>query len=99
MVEYIKPQGKVELLIFSMARDKEEREAKVLENAHKILAELEAGKDVAFATLGDSMTYSTFGYILKIILAKYPQIEFEVIPGINSFYNSCSQDKNNTCRK
>ncbi len=93
VVEYIEPQGKIELLIFSMAKNKEEREAKVLENAHKILTELEQGKDVAFATLGDSMTYSTFGYILKIIIEKHPDIEFEVIPGINSFTTLAAKTK------
>lgn len=85
VVEYVKPQGKIELLIFSMAKSKEEREKQVLENAKKILSEVEQGKNIAFATLGDAMTYSTFGYIYALIKEKYPQIEVEIIPGINSF--------------
>lgn len=85
VVEYVKPQGKIELLVFSMAKNKEEREKQVLANANKILAEAEQGKNIAFATLGDAMTYSTFGYIYAIIKEKHPQIEIEIIPGINSF--------------
>ncbi|MFG6360443.1 MAG: precorrin-2 C(20)-methyltransferase, partial [Mailhella sp.] len=41
--------------------------------------------NVAFATLGDAMTYSTFGYVYKIIKEKHPDISIEIIPGINSF--------------
>lgn len=85
VVEYVKPQGKIELLVFSMAKNKEEREKQVTVNANKILAEVELGKNIAFATLGDAMTYSTFGYIYAIIKEKHPQIEIEIIPGINSF--------------
>lgn len=85
VVEYAKPRGTVEVLIFSMAKNKEEREAQVLANAEKILTELEKGKNVVFATLGDAMTYSTFGYILPIVLKKHPELETEIVPGITSF--------------
>lgn len=85
VVEYVKPQGKIELLVFSMAKNKEERQKQVFANADKILAEVEQGKNIAFATLGDAMTYSTFGYIYPIIKEKHPNIDIEIIPGINSF--------------
>lgn len=85
VVEYTEPKGKTELLTFSMAKDKTVREKQVSDNAAKILAELEQGKNVAFATLGDAMTYSTFGYIYAIIKEKYPDIDIEIIPGVNSF--------------
>lgn len=85
VVEFTKPKGKIEVLVFSMAKDKNERRAQVLANAEKMLTELELGKNVAFATLGDAMTYSTFGYVYSIIKEKYPQLEVEIVPGINSF--------------
>lgn len=85
VVEYVEPRGKIELLIFSMAKNKEEREQQVSANANKILAEVEQGKNIAFASLGDAMTYSTFGYVYKTIKEKHPNIEIEIIPGINSF--------------
>ena len=73
VVDYLQPRGEVRLQVFSMSRDKTIREEQVRANAEAIIAELRAGHDCAFATLGDAMTYSTFGYVL------------EVIPGITSF--------------
>ena len=65
VVEYLKPRGEIRLQVFSMSRDKAVREEQVRANAEAIIAELRAGRDCAFATLGDAMTYSTFGYVLK----------------------------------
>jgi precorrin-2/cobalt-factor-2 C20-methyltransferase len=50
-----------------------------------IMTELEKGKDVAFLTIGDSMTYSTFGYIMRYIKASDRQYNIETIPGITSY--------------
>ena len=36
-------------------------------NADVISAELEKGKNVAFLTIGDPMTYSTYTYVLEHI--------------------------------
>ena len=55
-------------------------------NAEAIIAELRAGHDCAFATLGDAMTYSTFGYVLENPpQSAIPNLDLEVIPGITSF--------------
>ncbi len=80
-------------LTFSMARDWEERRAGVKANAEAILEELKAGRDCAFATLGDPMTYSTFGYLLKILQAELPEMETEVVPGITSFAALAAKSK------
>ncbi len=85
VVNSTKPQGEVRLQTFSMSRDSTVRIAKVQENAHEIIDCLQQGKDCAFATLGDALTYSTFGYILKIIQKALPQVDVEVVPGITSF--------------
>lgn len=85
VVEYLKPRGEIRLQVFSMARDNSTREAQVLANAEAVIKELRAGRDCAFATLGDAMTYSTFGYVLDIIHEKIPNLDLEVIPGISSF--------------
>ena len=63
VVDYLQPRGEVRLQVFSMSRDKTIREEQVRANAEAIIAELRAGHDCAFATLGDAMTYSTFGYV------------------------------------
>ncbi|MFQ8738481.1 MAG: SAM-dependent methyltransferase [Bilophila wadsworthia] len=64
VVDYLQPRGEVRLQVFSMSRDKTIREEQVRANAI-IIAELRAGP--APSTLGDAMTYSTFGYVLEII--------------------------------
>jgi precorrin-2/cobalt-factor-2 C20-methyltransferase len=75
----------VELLRFPMTRDKSETRRAWSANAQRIIAELEAGRDAAFLTLGDSLTYSTFGYLLKFVKAKAPQFEVQPVPGITSY--------------
>ena len=67
-----------------MSRDKAVRAAQVQANADAIITELKAGRDCAFATLGDAMTYSTFGYVLEIIREAIPGVELEIVPGITS---------------
>jgi len=85
VVEYLKPRGEIRLQIFSMAMDKTVREAQVKTNAHEIIKALQAGHNCAFATLGDAMTYSTFGYVYAIIKDSIPDLELEIVPGITSF--------------
>lgn len=85
VVESLEPRGEIHLQIFSMSRDKAVRAAQVQANADAIITELKAGRDCAFATLGDSMTYSTFGYVLEIIRESIPGVELEIVPGITSF--------------
>lgn len=93
VVKYLDPVGKIELLTFSMSRDTKEREAQIDANAERVLNALEAGKNCAFATLGDPMTYSTFGYILKRVQKKYPQIDVEIVPGVTSFATLAARAK------
>ena len=85
VVEWLKPQGRIELLSFTMSRNKAERAAQVRANAQRIIDELSQGHDCAFATLGDAMTYSTFGYILQHVRAALPELMVEIVPGITSF--------------
>lgn len=80
-----KIKGTIIPLLFTMSRDRETRQLQITANAMKIAAELESGKSCAFATLGDAMTYSTFGYILDILKAYLPGLKTEVVPGITSY--------------
>ncbi|MEG2139558.1 MAG: precorrin-2 C(20)-methyltransferase [Bilophila sp.] len=85
VVESLHPCGEIRQLVFSMSRDPAVRCAQVAANADAILDVLRSGRDCAFATLGDAMTYSTFGYIKDIITAAIPDLEQEIVPGITSF--------------
>ena len=50
----------------------------------QVLERLYAGLDVAFATEGDPLLYSTFGYLLEAVKKEAPDIAVEVVPGISS---------------
>ena len=52
--------------------------------ARELANRLEAGSDVAFITEGDPMLYSTFAYVLETILAEFPHLPVEVVPGVSS---------------
>ena len=75
----------IRMLSFPMTKDKKETRKSWAKNASIIINELEQGKDVAFLTVGDSMTYSTYGYILKHVKASAPHVSIKSIPGITSY--------------
>jgi precorrin-2/cobalt-factor-2 C20-methyltransferase len=49
-----------------------------------IAVRAEAGRDVAFVTIGDPLMYSTFIYLLRILREICPHIPIEIVPGISS---------------
>ena len=68
-----------------MTSDQEVKEKAWEENALTLIDELEQGKTVAFLTLGDSMIYSTYGYVLQHIQKLAPQIPVISVPGISAY--------------
>jgi precorrin-2/cobalt-factor-2 C20-methyltransferase len=70
---------------FPMTRDKKRLADAWAENAGKVAETLKDGKDAAFITLGDPLTYSTFGYVLETIRENHPEIPIKIIPGITSY--------------
>jgi precorrin-2/cobalt-factor-2 C20-methyltransferase len=82
---HIPQDAAVKMLRFPMTRDKEETRKAWLANARIIIEELETGKNAAFLTLGDSLTYSTFGYIARYVQAMAPHIMIHTVPGITSY--------------
>ncbi len=85
LVQSLQPRGEIRLQIFSMSQNEAERKAVVHANAMAIVDELKSGKTCACATLGDAMTYSTFGYVLPIVQENLPSLDVEIIPGVTSF--------------
>jgi precorrin-2/cobalt-factor-2 C20-methyltransferase len=88
-VEIVSPHLKqgvpVAYLGFPMTRDKKVLAAAWEENGRKVAETLKDGKDAAFITLGDPLTYSTFGYILEAVRKAHPEIPIKIIPGITSY--------------
>lgn len=73
---------------FPMVRDKSHKEGQWQDIAEEIVADVQAGKNVGFITLGDPMVFSTYSYLLDIIGHR---IETKTIPGITS-YNSIAAE-------
>jgi precorrin-2/cobalt-factor-2 C20-methyltransferase len=53
--------------------------------ADRIADELRAGRNVAYLTIGDSSTYSTYGYLLAALLRRLPDLAVRTFPGITSY--------------
>jgi precorrin-2/cobalt-factor-2 C20-methyltransferase len=53
--------------------------------AETIAVELRAGLNVAYLTIGDTLTYSTYGYILAALQQLLPGLPQRTFPGITSY--------------
>jgi precorrin-2/cobalt-factor-2 C20-methyltransferase len=53
--------------------------------AQEIATELRAGRNVAYLTLGDPLTYSTYGYTLGALLVCLPDLQHRTFPGVTSY--------------
>jgi len=75
---------KVITSLFPMSMDKSVLEAAWDKAAEEVSAELSAGNDVAFLTLGDPSLYSTYMYILSKVKTLLPEVESETVSGVSS---------------
>jgi precorrin-2/cobalt-factor-2 C20-methyltransferase len=75
----------IEHLPFPMTRDPQVLQEAWEKNAGRVLEVLASGEDAAFVTLGDPLTYSTFGYLLKTLKRLNPEVRVVTIPGITSY--------------
>ena len=85
--EYIPETVEIKQRHFPMSAYGVEKMAAWDEAAEEIKADVKAGKNVGFITLGDPMIYSTYVYVMERLL---DEIEVETIPGISSFSNIAS---------
>jgi precorrin-2/cobalt-factor-2 C20-methyltransferase len=83
-------EARVEKLPFPMTRDPEVLEEYWEKNARRVLEVLAEGKDAAFITLGDPLTFSTFGYLLKTLKQLDPAVRVVTIPGITSYHTAAA---------
>lgn len=92
IVQEFVPEGKEILeVLMPMTKDKEKLEAHWREGARLIQEKINQGKSVAFITLGDSMIYSTYSYLLRNLKELDSEIEITTIPGISSFSASAAR--------
>jgi precorrin-2/cobalt-factor-2 C20-methyltransferase len=70
---------------FNMDPDRSVLRAHYGELADSIAAELRAGRDVAYLTIGDTLTYSTYGYVLAALRQRLPGFAHRTFPGVTSY--------------
>ncbi|MFZ2088176.1 MAG: precorrin-2 C(20)-methyltransferase [Desulfobaccales bacterium] len=78
--------ARIEHLPFPMTREAEVLQEAWEANACRVMEVLRAGEDAVFITLGDPLTYSTFGYLLRSVKRLDPTVRVVTIPGITSYH-------------
>jgi precorrin-2/cobalt-factor-2 C20-methyltransferase len=86
--DYIGENTQKLFLEFPMINDEDKKKEIRRNNAKKIEELLEKGNNMAFLTIGDPMTYSTYTYILDYLGT---EVDVETVPGITSFNSVASR--------
>jgi len=79
------PEERFHEVEFDMSRDHDTLMSRYSAMAALITSLLRKGTDVAYLTLGDTMTYSTFNYTLRAVIAACPEAPWRVFPGVSSY--------------
>lgn len=80
------PEGTpVDQLAFPMTFNPDHLENAWQANCEQVVEILSQGKNVAFLTLGDPLTFSTFIYLMRKIKGKLPDVQVTTVPGVTSF--------------
>jgi precorrin-2/cobalt-factor-2 C20-methyltransferase len=82
---HLPPETPLDQLAFPMTFDPDHLEDAWVANCEKVVEVLRQGKHVAFLTLGDPLTFSTFIYLMRKTRKCLPEVTITVIPGITSF--------------
>ncbi len=90
---HLKKDVEVVKLDFPMTRNQETLGQAWEANAEKVRATLDTGQNCAFLTLGDPMTYSTFGYLLKTLDPSGKENNVEIVPGITSYQAAAAKTR------
>ncbi len=83
-------QQRVREIEFNMDPDRSVLSDHYTQLAETIAIELRAGHNVAYLTLGDSLTYSTYSYILAALREYLPDLPHRTFPGITSYAAAAS---------
>lgn len=79
------PQERLREIEFNMESDRTALRGHYAELADRIALELRAGRNLAYLTIGDSLTYSTYGYVLAALRERVPLLRERTFPGITSY--------------
>jgi precorrin-2/cobalt-factor-2 C20-methyltransferase len=84
------PPQRIRDVEFNMDPDRTVLREHYAQLADTIAAELCAGRNVAYLTIGDSLTYSTYGYVLAALRDRLPDLPQRTFPGITSYAAAAS---------
>jgi precorrin-2/cobalt-factor-2 C20-methyltransferase len=79
------PQDRFREIELAMETDRSVLSARYTEIAETIAVELRAGRDVAYLTLGDPSTYSTYTYTLSVLQNRITDLRYRTFPGVPSY--------------
>jgi precorrin-2/cobalt-factor-2 C20-methyltransferase len=79
------PEDRFREIEFAMESDRNFLAGHYLILADEIAQEVRAGKNVAYLTIGDPLTYSTYIYILRALQERFPEIPSRTYPGVTSY--------------
>ncbi|MEW6350287.1 MAG: precorrin-2 C(20)-methyltransferase [Thermodesulfobacteriota bacterium] len=83
--KHIRSDAQIHRITFPMTSDRSELQARWRESAGLIAEVLQTGADACYLTLGDTLLYSTYVYLLRELTALCPEAHVVTIPGISSF--------------
>lgn len=75
---------------FNMDSDRTVLREHYAQLANTIAVDLCAGRNVAYLTIGDTLTYSTYGYVLAALCERLPGLPHRTFPGITSYAAAAS---------
>ncbi|GCB04418.1 precorrin-2 C(20)-methyltransferase [Ralstonia sp. SET104] len=84
------PETKFREIEFQMDPDRSVLSEHYGDLAEAVAAELRQGRNVAYLTIGDTMTYSTYGYLLAALRDRLPGVRHTTVPGVTSFAATAS---------
>lgn len=79
------PEDRFREVEFDMSKEHGVLSERYQRAAREITHYLREGKDVAYLTIGDTMTFSTFNYALDAVRTACPEAPWRVYPGISSY--------------
>jgi precorrin-2/cobalt-factor-2 C20-methyltransferase len=79
------PEDRFREIEFAMESDRALLAEHYSRLADEISHEVHAGKKVAYLTIGDPLTYSTYIYLLRALQERFPEFPCRTYPGVTSY--------------
>jgi precorrin-2/cobalt-factor-2 C20-methyltransferase len=79
------PESRFREIEFAMESDRRRLAGYYSRLADEISDEVRTGKKVAYLTIGDPLTYSTYIYLLRAVRERSPGLAYRTYPGITSY--------------